>query len=302
LNKKMLGWRSCVVAGALVSALSAQAGVNFNVTFNDPGAAYLGYYADITRNVQAAGTDWASRFQLTVDTTLDIRIDFGAIPTATGASAASSFVGSIGGLNIFEQGAAAKLKTGLDANGAAPDINFTIGSTGYLQNELWFDPNPEVQTAEVPSDKTDARSVFLHEFGHALGFNGWRDGNDGSLPGDYQSTFDALAQIDSDATGGPTLYFTGANATAVYGGDVPLSFGNYGHVGNSSPRDGVDLVPDLMNGLLFYRGTRYQISALDLAIMQDVGLPVAITAVPEPGSLVLMLAGVALVLGIRRHA
>ncbi len=302
LKKKMLGLQSCLVAAALMSALSAQATVNFNVTFDDPGSAHGLFYADITRNVQAAGADWVSRFELNVNTTLDVTIGFGAIGTATGASVAASFLGSSGGLNIYEQGAAAKLKTGVDVNGAAPDIRFTLGINGYLQNELWFDPNPQAQQAVVPSIKTDARSVFLHEFGHALGFNGWRDGNTGLLPGNYQSSFDALTQIDTDATGGATLYFTGANATAVYGGDVPLTFGNYGHVGNSSPRDGVNLVPDLMNGVLFYRGTRYQISALDLAIMQDVGLPVAITVVPEPGSWVLMLAGVALVLGMRRRA
>jgi hypothetical protein len=297
----MKGWRSCVAAGGLMFALSAQAVVNFNVTFNDPGSAYGGFYADITRNVQAAGADWVSRFQINVNTTLDISIGFGAIPTATGASVAASFLSATGGLNTFEQGAAAKLKTGLDVNGAAPDIRFTIGSNGYLQNELWFDPNPLVQTAAVPSSKTDARSVFLHEFGHALGFNGWRDGSTGALPSNYQSSFDALTQIDNGATGGATLYFTGANATAVYGGDVPLTFGNYGHVGNSAPRDGVDLVPDLMNGVSFFRGTRYQISALDLAIMQDVGLPIAITAVPEPGSVLLMLAGLVFMLGLRRR-
>jgi hypothetical protein len=63
---------------------------------------------------------------------------------------------------------------------------------------------------------------------------------------------------------------------------------------------GTDLVPDLMNGVVFYRGTRYGVSALDLAIMADIGLPIT-TAVPEPGTTALLLAGLAgLLLRARR--
>jgi PEP-CTERM motif len=300
LRSLKLSLRPLVVSAALMSAFSVQAVVNFNISFSDPGAAYSSYYADITRSVQAAGADWISKFQgVTVNTTLDVSIGFAAIATANGRSGTSSFVGSVGGLNVFEQGAAAKIKTGADANGAAADIEFNIGTNGYLQSELWFDPNPLAQTAVVPNTKTDARSVFLHEFGHAFGFNGWRNGTDGSLPpGGYQSTFDSFTQISSTPSGN-TIFFSGPNAVAAYGGSVPITFGNYTHVGNNAPRAGVDLVPDLMNGIVFYRGTRYQISALDLAIMQDVGLPVA--AVPEPATWVLMLGGVASLLGASRR-
>jgi PEP-CTERM motif len=282
-----LALRPVVAAAALMTALSANAVVNFNVSFVDPGAAYSSYYADITRNVQAAGADWISKFQGTsVSTSLDVSISFAAIATANGRSASSNLVGSVGGLAVYEQGAAAKIKTGADVNGAVPDIEFNIGTNGYLQSELWFDPNPLAQTAVVPNNRTDARSVFLHEFGHAFGFNGWRDGTTGTLPGSYQSTFDSFTRLS-----GNTIFFSGPNARAAYGGDVPITFGNYTHVGNNAPRAGGDLIPDLMNGIVFYRGSRYQISALDLAIMQDVGLPVA--AVPEPATWLLMLAGMA---------
>ena len=77
-------------------------------------------------------------------------------------------------------------------NGAAADIEFTLGINGYLQQELWFDPSPGTRLIPVPVTQTDAYSVMQHEFGHAFGFNGWRDGNTGALPGDYLSTFDAL--------------------------------------------------------------------------------------------------------------
>jgi len=57
--------------------------------------------------------------------------------------------------------------------------------------------------------------------------------------------------------------------------------GNIYHVGNLSG-PGADLVTypaDLMNGVVFYRGTSPNISALDVAIAADLGL---VIAVPEP--------------------
>ena len=69
---------------------------------------------------------------------------------------------------MFEQGAASEVLTGLDPNGAATDATIRIG-TGYLTNELWFDPNAFARTAPVPSNKIDAESAFLHEMGHILG-------------------------------------------------------------------------------------------------------------------------------------
>jgi len=42
----------------------------------------------------------------------------------------------------------------------------------------------------------------------------------------------------------------------------------------ASPRPGSDLIPDLMNGVVFDRGTSYDISPLDLAILADAGVDV----------------------------
>jgi PEP-CTERM motif len=294
------------VCAALAAWLPVQAQaqsalpVNFAVSFNDAAGTYSSYYSDITRHVVAAGNDWISRFAGPMaTTTLTVQIGFDtAVPTANGRSATSSFVASSGGVNIFEQGAAAKIKTGFDANGTAADIEFNFGTNGYLQS-LWFDPNPVAQTAAVPSNRTDARSVMLHEFGHALGFNGWRSGTTGALPapGDYQSTFDRW--VLPLQPGDNTLYFTGPNAMAVYGGAVPVTFDNNFHVGNAPGRPGNNLAGDLMNGMAFDYATRYQISALDLAIMQDAGLPVA--AVPEPATYALWLCGLVAVAAVRRR-
>ncbi len=108
-------------------------------------------------------------------------------------------------------------------------------------------------------------SVFLHEFAHAIAFNGWQDGTNGSYPGDYKSTFDELKSFD-----GTNFYFNGTNAMGLYGAPVPITFGNVTHIGNEAPRPGSDLIPDLMNGVVFFRGTRYGITPLDLAIIADI--------------------------------
>lgn len=281
-----------LLAPALAAAIGAP---RIDVSFVDPAAAYSAYYADLQRTTIAAGLAWSQHFAgdfSGVD--LTVSINFAALATSTGRSLGSAFVGTLGsGMTLWEQGAAHELRTGVDINGALPDIEFSIGAFGYLQSELWFDPDPWLRSAAVPADRTDAMSVLLHEWGHALGFNGWMDGSTGALPGSYASTYDAQI-VPQSGPGGMTLVFQGAQAMSLYGAAVPLTFGNYAHVGNSDGRGGADLIPDLMNGEVFYRGTRYQISALDLAMLADVGLPV-VGVVPEPGKNAMLLAGLGVV-------
>ena len=83
---------------------------------------------------------------------------------------------------------------------------------------------------------------------------------------------------------------------------MPVSKGNNFHVGNATG-PGPDLVPDLMNGGVFFRGARYFVSPLDLAMIQDMGLELApsVLLVPEPQTYALMLTGLGLVgLVVRR--
>jgi hypothetical protein len=313
-----------IVAGVVAvgsQPLAASASITFQVSFLDPGAVYSSFYDRIRRNVISAGNEWASYFGTGVNATLQVQLSFADIATADSYSVASSYVGMRNGIATYEQGAAYEIQTGIDPNGAAPDVHIGLGRNGYLQNELWFDPSPTKQTAAVPTNKTDARSVFVHEFGHVFGFNGWRDGQTGMLAGAYQSTFDSL--VTTGTSGGkPQLYFTGSHAQSLYGGLVPLTFGSYGHLGNAAPRPGANLAPDLMNGISFWRGTRYHVTPLDLAILSDTGfalspdalglmaaglapnaaaVPLA-PAVPEPSVYLLMLGGLAGLAWVRKRA
>jgi hypothetical protein len=109
----------------------------------------------------------------------------------------------------------------------------------------------------------------MHELGHAFAFNGWMNNFTGVMSDRYQSVYDELI----DFRGG-SFYFTGSGAARTYGSPVPLSYGNITHLGNLFPGPGSDLIPDLMNGVVFYRGSRYNISPLNIAILADVGIPV----------------------------
>ena len=239
----------------------------FNVIINDSLNIYSAYHSLITTTLQASGRFWDDYIE-GFDVDLDVIVNFNSsIPRATGRSVTSSFVRNNGTYNIFDQGAAAEIRTGVDPNGTAPDIEIEF-NPNYLINELWFDSDPLLRTAPVPTNRTDAVSVFMHELGHAFAFNGWMNNTTGTMPGNYQSPFDEKINFVNG-----NFFFSGSQAVEIYGSPVPLTYGNIHHLGNSSPRPGSDLIPDLMNGVVFNRGTRYYISPLDVAIFADTGLP-----------------------------
>jgi hypothetical protein len=254
--------------GAILSLLvagAASGAIDFPVTFNDPGGTQAAYYGSLTSNIQAAGKQWA-RF-LGGNGSIEVEVAFSnAVQYAPGGSVTTGFVRNNGTRDIFEQGAIYELRTGTDVNGAMPDIRITI-NPDYLTTNLWFDPNPTKRTDVIPANRTDAVSVFVHELGHAFVFNGWMNGTTGQLPATYMSTFDEHVVFD-----GTDFYFTGNNAKAGYGGkNVPITFGVPFHLGNNAPRPGADLIPDLMNGVVFTYQVRYRISVLDLKIVKDCG-------------------------------
>jgi hypothetical protein len=296
LGRSLRAFGLAVLATAVL-ATGAAAGPLYLVTYNDPGNLGLAYYDSIETHALAAGSIWSEH--LLGDVTLEVEISFSdLIPTATGRSLTTQFVETDGVYNVFEQGATGELRTGIDPNGDVPDIEIVL-NPGYLAS-LWFDPNPYARVDTVPFDQIDAVSVFLHELGHAFGFNGWRDGFDGSLTGDFMSTFDQHTVFD-----GADLWFTGAQASSLYGGPVPVTLGNYGHVGNLPPGSGQDLLPDLMNGIVLFYGGRYDITPLDLAMLADISVPLRedISDAPEPSTLSLFaVAGLGWAIARRRRS
>jgi hypothetical protein len=275
------------LAAAALAQAPAQAALSFTLELVDPNGAAASFKDQIHSHVAAALFHWGQH----IDASATISVQFhvtDAVERAAGASASSAWVGFDGARHVYDQGLSHKLRTGIDANGAAPDVLLFFSPT-YLSTELWFDADPFARSAPVAADRTDAVSIFIHEFGHALGYNGWGDLTTGALPAGYASTWDTLTRWD-----GQTLWFTGAQAMQVYGGAVPLTAGNNFHVGNAWGA-GSDLLSDVMNGVTMQRGTRYQIGALNVAMLSDLGLPM-VMVVPEPAQWALLSSGL-LVLG-----
>ena len=270
------------VGGLVAHVIELSAAPTFTVTIDDPGDQYPSYHAGLMSHALAAASLWGSRIDSDADLSLVVHID-PAFTLGGGRSLTTGFVGnqvySGNGNNydVFNQGLAHEIITGNDPNGEDYDAEISLGPD-YLVNNLWFDPDPNARTAEVPNDCTDAMSVFLHELAHAFAFNGWRGAYDGQITTGYLSTYDMLIERDS---GTGDLSFTGSRAEDYYGGRVPVTTqgpNTYHHLGNNAPKPGSELIPDLMNGVVFTFGTRYYISGLDLAVLADVGIPI----IPTP--------------------
>jgi FG-GAP-like repeat len=240
--------------------------MTFNVTFKDPTRTYANYYEAIQSNIVAAGLNWNKYIHGSGN--LDINVDFALTGTSV-ATGGSSFVFSDSGNALILQSVASeKLSTGIDQNGAEADVSISINPAFLSGSQaIWFDPDPLTRTTPIPIYKTDAVSVFTHELGHALGFIGFKNEINGTLPANYQSAFDQKTSFD-----GTNFFFTGTRATAVYGGSVPLTFGSISHLGNDAPRPGSNLLTDMMAPIAIL-GRNY-ISKLDLAILADCGLPI----------------------------
>jgi hypothetical protein len=300
---------------AVLLALPVRAQVAFPVTF-DPSAVVLSVEErmQIAGHLQEAGRRWIEPLRLDGPRSLEIQVVVSDVtPRATGQSLVSVLVDSSGGRDTYEQGAAHELRTGADQNGTQPDIRITINPV-YLRQELWFDPDPAARAEPVPMTRTDALSVLLHELGHALAYNGWADAQ-GTAPAQFWSTFDRWM-----LAGVPVL-FDGGAVQQQYGSRPELTSSNVHHWANAQTRvlkatrgppawangapqpdascEGLipaappsgalrgysagGLMYELMNGVVFYRGTRYQVSALDRAALVDAGLPVDLAPVFDSG-------------------
>jgi hypothetical protein len=294
---------------ALTWALScggvAHAAWTYTVNVLGGSPAARSFESVIVANTVAAMDLWTRH--LAGGAAIEIEIELvGNVERAAGRALTSGFVRQRNGIDVFEQGVAYEIRTGWDPNGVEPDLRILLNKDYVVcpvsQNcepELWLDPEPARRLDIVPAHRTDAVSLFAHELGHALAFNGWWYPPLGQPPLHYGSTWDLLTYYDGSA-----LYFTGAAAMALYGDRVPLTVGNNFHVGNATG-PGSDLVGDLMNGVAFSRGTRYDVSALDLAMLADMGLPIAppvrlpTAPVPEPPAALLLAAGLAVLAGWR---
>jgi hypothetical protein len=236
--------------------------VQFNVSFDtadSPDLASLtaSEQQTVLDTINAAATIW-SWYLTPANITLDLAIIidnslFSGSTLAQGGPTDFYATGrTFGGQTVYDATTAIELRTGQDRNGSQPDLQ--IGLTVDSIRSMYFKTD---DFATVPFNATDALSVFLHEIEHGLGMVYL--GDEQAAPG--------VAVYDTFVQNG---LFVGANARAAYNtfsSGVPLEPGNLAHVSESGL--GNDLMSPAMN-----RGVNAHISALDLAILQDIGIAV----------------------------
>lgn len=312
IRRRLAALPAAVLAGALAAPAQASAAAVFDVSFDaSTSMLTTTEKANITTHLQEAGRRWAALLAIDGARSIEIQVSIAAIPTADGASATTQAIGAVGDRTLYEQGVAYELETGIDPNGDAPDALIRFG-LDYLRNQLWFDPAPGERTAPIPANRVDALSVCLHELGHAIVYNGWSDLVTGVSPAGYWSTFDrwttpgapsvfsgagaiaswggapdlttgnnkhwgnpddmrfSAAPIESIAT--PVQWRDGAPVPPLLPVPPSAELSIEAQHRRSDPDAQASLVDQLMNGVVFYYQHRYDISALDIATLEDTGI------------------------------
>ncbi len=237
--------------------------MQFSISFDTANSPNLGSLTasekqQILDVMNAAAAIWSHYLTLAnVTLSIAIIIDnslFGSGVLAVGGAAYGATGATFNGQTVYDTAADIKLHGGADINGSDPDM--AVGLTvNAIRNLLSFKTD---DNATVPSGRYDALSVFLHEIGHGLGFADASEG--GGFPG--VGVFDTFVQNGK---------FTGSNAVAAAGnpsGGVPLEPGSLSHIKENS-----NYANDLMSTAVS-AATNVHISAIDLGVLTDIGVPV----------------------------
>jgi hypothetical protein len=163
-------------------------------------------------------------------------------------------------------------------------------NASFVDAHYWFDPQPQLRTAAVPANKGDFLTVTLHELGHCFGMAGYRDFTTGQIPGNVATQFDNLSYFGGngnpfDPGGSPNpMFFDGAQAASLHGGDLPLTHKpagdslftqNFYHLSACDPAAPDGLETTLMNGCVIPNGARLSITPIHRAVFGDLGYPLA---------------------------
>ncbi len=263
---------SDTISASLGVTAPQKPGFAYTVNLND--SQHLGATVDqeLVTDMDASLNDWGQY----IGGTGKLIVQLNITPTTreNGGPTSGEFVSVVGSHDLYTPSSIYELTTGQHVAGTTSDITITVDPT-YLLQDVWLDPNPG-SSEIIPSNLQDQVAVFRHEIGHGLGISGFTT-TFGTL-GTYEFPWDTYLEKDNPSV----AYFDGPNAEAAYGGKVPVTTlpngEGYAHLANSITDP---LGQDLMNGVAFNGGTDYDISAVDLAILKDVGAPVVVST-PHP--------------------
>jgi hypothetical protein len=304
-KKIMKKLHTLLVAAGLLAALPAQAlTITFDYSYDTRGfftdlatgtpllerraildqaaSFYSGFTDSLTAIAPQAGDSWS--VQMThpslagaAVTLNNISIEADTLRIYVGGS--SSAPGVLGfantGYNLTATGSTAFVES-VTTRGQANTTGPAATDYAVWGGMIWFNAANDWYFGSDTSGLTAGHPDFLttatHEIGHILGFgeaDSWQ------------------AQIENG-------YFTGAASVASYGGAVPVDqYGSHWATGVASTYNGAP------QGTLMdpstVRGQRELPTALDYAAFKDIGWQVQATAVPEPDSLLLLMAGIGLI-------
>lgn len=245
----------------------------------------------IEATLAAALNRWADFIDGAPGASLEISLEIvppdGPDDTTVASAGSESFVVppgpfANGQLVTLEAGPIHELRTGTDINGSAADIGITLNAD-ILSDGGFFIDSTITEGEVIPANQIDLYSVLLHELGHGLGFFGLRDAITDPLPtftlgSGTQIVGQTLFDVFTVEGPGGLPFFNGPNATALFGGDIPLEF-NVGEGSDLSHFIGSDASAGLRTALLnpfVIPGDRVDIGRLELAVFRDLNLPVII--------------------------
>jgi len=230
----------------------------FDITITGgTGGLTTGTINSVLQIANAAANFWA-RYLDFGNVTLEVEIEFEQLGNRVLANAGPTlfFDMSRGNLDFFEAGTIREINTGIDPNGRTRDIGITINTDAINDGTFFLGDFSNGAFPEVPRNQIDLFSTLVHEIGHGLGFLSFLDEG-----GTDRSNFDLFVSTNANNT----FSFTGPNAVQIFGGPVPLTNGDPSHLSTS------------LNSILapvINFGQRLFLNRLDIAIFQDIGIPV----------------------------
>ena len=315
-----------LLAGCLSVGSSANASLSFVFDYADNGGTteFLGAGNQNRRDaLETAGTLFSSYFGSLFSNsgTITLAVQGTNSSCQFGCTLASAGTGQVYNTEGFGNTEVVRNKVlnGVDLNGA--------GVNDGLVSVNWGAPwelDPGVSVAAQNAGKFDFYAAVFHEFTHALGFfsNLTEAGNDGSqsggitMPG-FWSKFDQFLtdcqgtdlidhgtfltnSVYADASisaNGKSLCFSGANALAGNGGNSGLLFAPNPYNGSTNSHldpSGGNTTAMMKPGRSGNVDEARVYNSLEIGIMRDLGFtPNAVGAVPEPGTIALVLAALA---------
>lgn len=265
--------------------------VDFTVTLTDvEGSGLTESQLDLLAEYTLIAANIWGRYINAPDVTIDIELNFNFFVRLAGAGSFRTDTIRVteDGTEVFDFTSVAHLQTGIDVDEREADIRIVLNPERF--DDLFFDPNPDERFGELGDVRIDFISLIIHEIGHGLGYGG-AGSNDPliDIPSlSTQSVFDTfIEEIDG------LVVFTGPNAFALAGRNVELTgeasdggepllvyhIGNLpvGFTDSSLAGLGSDLSPAALNGLAILGNRRYSPTAIDVAILTDLGVPIRTT-------------------------